>query len=160
MSKQTAVLKIKREVDGFSGLLNGKVLDFDKISRIVEALHDELETLGQGSNQNVVKRRAYIAANDQYKGKKGWMGSSKLAKHFGVSVGSISVDRDVIIKKNIQPDPEVIKMLEEMNTSQPKPIKEPPIEPEITEEPAQEAGSEEKKSSKNKKNSKGKKKGK
>ncbi len=114
--------------EGFEVYSQGSRLEENKEQQIISILQDAIENT-LTSNQDVVKRRAYIAANDQYKGKKGWMGSSKLARHFGVSVGSISVDRKVIEAKNIQPDPEVVKTIEEMNASQ-EPVKEEtPVEP-------------------------------
>ena len=115
---------MKRTEDGFTALADGKELDIDQIATLVDIMKDELEASLTIRN-DVIQRRAYIAANDLFKGKIGYLGSSKLAKHFNVSGGTISVDRKVIITKNIQPDPEVIRKLEELNAP-PEPVTEEP----------------------------------
>ncbi len=122
MSRQKFIIEMKRTEDGFTALADGKELDIDQIATLVDIMKDELEASLTIRN-DVIQRRAYIAANDLFKGKTGYLGSSKLAKHFNVSGGTISVDRKVIIAKNIQPDPEVIKKLEELNAP-PEPVTE------------------------------------
>lgn len=149
MSKQNYIIKITRTADGFLGIADGKELDFDKISKIVEAVKDDLEASLIVRN-DVIARRQFIAANDLFAGKIGYMGSSKLAKHFNVSGGTISVDRKTIVAKNIQPDPEVVKKLDLLNN----PVTEPEAPPE---EPATEVEKPVKKSKKNSKNGKTKK---
>ncbi len=145
MSKQKFVIEMKRTEDGFTAMADGKELDIDRIATLVDIMKDELETSLTIRN-DVIARRQFIAANYLFQGKTGYMGSSKLAAKFGVSAGSISVDRKVILAKHIQPDPETVKALDILNNP------ETPA-PEITPEPETVS----KKSGKNGKSKKGKK---
>ena len=114
MSKQKFMIEIKRTVDGFEGIADGKQLDFDKISKIVEAVQEDLEK-SLAVNQNLTDRRKFIAYNDTLKGTDAYLGSSKLGKKFGVSTGTIMNDRDMIEKKGIvgeAPQDEPVKELE------------------------------------------------
>lgn len=123
--------------EGFEVYSQGGRLEENKEQQIIAILQEAIENT-LSINNDVAQRRSFIAANDLYKGKLGYMGSSKLASKFGVSAGSISVDRKVILEKGIQPDPEVVKQLEELNAP-PEPVKEPgPEAPDTTKEAAQE----------------------
>lgn len=157
MSKQKFIIEMKRTEDGFTAMADGKELDIDRIATLVDIMKDELEASLTIRN-DVIQRRQFIAANDLFKGKTGYMGSSKLSKHFGISLGSISVDCKVIVAKNIQPDPEVVKKLEELNAT-PEPVKEETPEPDSAQETNPEPEKTGKKAKKNgkSKNGKGKK---
>jgi len=70
-------------------------------------MKDELET-SLTVRKRCHQRRAYIAANDLFKGKTGYHGAQNFPSTLVLSLGSISVDRKVMCKEH-QPDPEVAK---------------------------------------------------
>ncbi len=100
MTKQKFIIEIKRTVDGFEAIADGNQLDFERVAKIVDLVKDEIEQALAG-NQNTLERRKFIAYNDTLKGTDQYLGVGKLAQKFGVSTGTISVDRKVIQEKGI-----------------------------------------------------------
>ncbi len=93
--RQKISIDIKREADGFTALIDGRTLDIDQIATIVDIMKDEIDR-AFASNPKLNDRRLAIFENDQKKGTSDYKGSSKLAKEWGVSMGTILYDRQIV----------------------------------------------------------------
>jgi hypothetical protein len=120
--RQKLSIDIKRENDGFTALVDGRVLDIDQIATIVDIMKDELEA-AFANNPKLNDRRLAIFENDQKKGTSDYKGASKLAKEWGVSIGTILYDRTQNEKHRPVKEPE--EAPQEGPVIEDKPVKKP-----------------------------------
>ena len=133
--RQKISIDIKREADGFTALIDGKTLDIDQIATIVDIMKNEIEAAFAG-NPKLNDRRLAIFENDLKKGTPDYKGSSKLAKEWGVSMGTILYDR----KQNEKHPP----------VKEPEALQEPPDEIPKEDKPAKKSKNSKSKSKKGK----------